>query len=306
MEIYEEFDRQVYWGGITMSDKQIISDVLLQNVDKHIDKLTSNLNENKDGLIDFKEEMKSNLISSITELVEQGQSEKDAYQIAIDRFGKVEQLEKELNSFYKIKKKFVKWILMLAICVGVLSIGIVTFVDVTNIGVISNATNNDIKNIILKNIGNKNDFVTDNMKKELISNVNNNKFIRAIGVSIGNNNVDKLKQNYVFVYPLNTKYDDFGTIATKEGFFNRTFSHEEKFIIPNTDKTINIDINVTQIDYTLYNISYSLFLAYWVLFAVWASINIIYGRRNKLWIIPICLTNLLGYLIYKLYTHYRK
>ena len=289
-----------------MSDKCIINEILLQKVDKYIDKLAFNLNENKDELNDFKEEMKSNLISSITELIQQGKSEQDAYQIAIDRFGKVEHLEKELNSLYNIKKVFIKWLLLLAITIGIIGIGVLIFAEVINVGKINGVTSNDIKNIVLKNIGNEDNFITDNMKKELELKVNQSKNITALGITIGDQNVDKLKRNYIYVYPTNTTYDYYGNIATVKGFFNKSFSMGYKFKIPNTDKTMNIDINLTQINYVLYNVSYSLFLIYWVLFSVWASINIIYSRRNKLWIILVCLTNLLGYAFYKLYVNYRK
>lgn len=289
-----------------MGDKCIINEILLQKVDKYIDKLAFNLNENKDELNDFKEEMKSNLISSIAELIHQGQSEQDAYQIAIERFGKVEYLEKELNSVYNIKKVFVKWLLILSITVGILSIGALIFAEVVNVGKINGTTMNDIKNVILKNIGTQENFITENMKKELALKVSQSKNISALGITIGDNNVDKLRRNYIFVFPTNTMYDYYGNIATVRGFFNKSFSGSEKFKIPNTDKTMCVDINVTQITYALYNVAYSLFLIYWVLFAVWASINIIHSRRNKLWIILVCLINLLGYALYKLHLNYKR
>ena len=86
-------------------DKNLINnEMLLNKVNKYIDKVTYKLDKSTEEVTDYIEEMKSNIISSIQDLTVEGYNDENAFNTAIERFGNIGTIQNELNHFYKTKK----------------------------------------------------------------------------------------------------------------------------------------------------------------------------------------------------------
>lgn len=80
-----------------MSGSKLSADTL-KYIDMFIKKLSTPLDFSPQEKTDFAEELKSNLISSIEELIKQGNTEKEALQIALVRFGDKYSIDEELGN----------------------------------------------------------------------------------------------------------------------------------------------------------------------------------------------------------------
>ncbi|NFD30842.1 hypothetical protein EXN57_09630 [Clostridium botulinum] len=98
----------------------------MKRVDKYIDLVYKNVEGNKEEINIMKQEMKSHLVQSIIELQQEGKSEEESINIAISRFGEVNQIKDELREIYSFHKRFSKNILIAALIV--LFIGTVSLI----------------------------------------------------------------------------------------------------------------------------------------------------------------------------------
>ena len=73
--------------------------------------------------------------------------------------------------------------------------------------------------------------------------------------------------------------------------------------IPTSESSIvvNVAYKIKNISMFYYNFCEGLFLTYWIMFAIWASMNILYDKKDKLWIVLVAFTNIIGYGFYKFY-----
>jgi len=99
----------------------------LELIDKYVDGLCRKMNEPWDEIEDFREEMISNLTSSIRELMADGYSAHQAFKIAKERFGEPKDLEKELEELYRIKKIFARGLLISTTVIGALGALLILF-----------------------------------------------------------------------------------------------------------------------------------------------------------------------------------
>ncbi|MCS4474628.1 permease prefix domain 1-containing protein [Clostridium botulinum] len=89
----------------------------MKRVDKYIDLIYKNVEGNKEEINIMKQEMKSHLVESINELKQEGKSEEESINIAINRFGEVNQIKDQLREIYSFHKRFSKNILIVALIV---------------------------------------------------------------------------------------------------------------------------------------------------------------------------------------------
>ncbi|WP_410514227.1 permease prefix domain 1-containing protein [Paenibacillus sp. BR2-3] len=87
----------------------------MEIVHKYIDRLCNRMNESPKEVEEFREEMSTNLLSSVNDWATRGYSESDALDKALENFGEPSQIETELKALYRIKKVFSGSILKAAI-----------------------------------------------------------------------------------------------------------------------------------------------------------------------------------------------
>ena len=98
----------------------------MERVDRYINSVYKNVEGDKEEINIMKQEMKSHLLQSIIELQQEGRSEEESINIAISRFGEVNQIKNELREIYSFHKRFSKNILIVALIV--LFIGTVSLI----------------------------------------------------------------------------------------------------------------------------------------------------------------------------------
>lgn len=94
----------------------------MKRIDEYVNKIYRNAKGNKKEIEESKEEMKSHLYESVQELVSEGKSEREAISIAIDRFGKEQELSILIKQVFQAQKTFGDRIIQIGIGVFLVSI----------------------------------------------------------------------------------------------------------------------------------------------------------------------------------------
>ncbi|MBZ9614297.1 permease prefix domain 1-containing protein [Clostridium estertheticum] len=256
---------------------------------------------------DFKNEMKANLLSSVDDLLSQGYEEINAVELAIKRFGEVDSIKTEIKEVYKTKYLYAKKLLNITIIVGVLGI-LLSFGG----GIWKNYSVdrpiNDIYSIIEKNMGNGSNPITDNMKNNLKDKVDKSFAIDYVTLQIFDKNDKYINTDtnlkYDYNYAPRMTIDEFGNGRPKTLLRFVAYAQNSKQIeIKGSNKGIIVITETRDIGFMIFQIVPILLLIYWVLFAIWASINSVNNKRSIIWIFVFILLNVVGYLIYYLDGH---
>ncbi|MDT3428455.1 hypothetical protein J2Z22_004047 [Paenibacillus forsythiae] len=112
----------------------------------------------------------------------------------------------------------------------------------------------------------------------------------------------KAPQEYplAYHYPEKSKLDSLNNVPFKEGFFTNTVGTGTYVPIPGTNRAVSIDFGMKLFTDATFMAGVTLLFGYWVLFAVWASMNVYYrGHGKVVWVILFLLFNVLGYGLYK-------
>lgn len=96
----------------------------MKQIDAFVNELYKNASGNNKEVLDLKAEMKSHLIESVYELKSEGKSEKEAVRVAIERFGKENELRSIISELVKTQKVFGKMLLYIGITILLVSIAI--------------------------------------------------------------------------------------------------------------------------------------------------------------------------------------
>lgn len=86
----------------------------MKKIDSYINSIYKDFSEDEKEILDGKQEMKSHLLQSISDIEAEGFSETESIDIAIKRFGDVKQIKDELGKIYNTQKNFLKKILIMA------------------------------------------------------------------------------------------------------------------------------------------------------------------------------------------------
>ncbi|MFA9556418.1 permease prefix domain 1-containing protein [Evansella sp. AB-rgal1] len=125
----------------------------MKPIEEYVNKVYRNMKGNKNEIQDLKNEMKSHLIESVHELKIEGKSEKEAIKIAIDRFGKENELRSLINQVFQTQKTFGKRLLYIGLSIFLLSIIIffITLIPTNQLHEEQIAITNEILEIIPSN-----------------------------------------------------------------------------------------------------------------------------------------------------------
>lgn len=248
-------------------------------VDEYVDKLYKHADPKHPETKELKEETRTHLSESIKELITEGYTEKNAFKMAVERFGGVEQAERIISLMEIRQKSFANVLLK----IGVSSLIVVSFIFV---------------------------FLL------YLGNVQDNDFA-DIGYKVGGS-FEKMSSNEInFLFnkePLILKaslYDDSGSRFNPE---NPNFTYKgKKLWLPDLlkrdiyygtdDFSVSLEVlDVRKIGLLLFIIGFTI---YYVLFTIWGSIELYYRERLKaFWFMVLILFNVFGYMFFLLRTRW--
>ncbi|BDB00989.1 permease prefix domain 1-containing protein [Clostridium botulinum] len=280
----------------------------MKKVDKYIDLVYKNVEGNKEEINIMKQEMKSHLVQSIIELQQEGRSEEESINIAISRFGEVNQIKDELREIYSFHKRFSKNILIVALVV--LFIGTGSLITKSFGYKLTEMTIGSVNNAIRQSDEIPKEEITKLFEKNTKILKFDNKNLKYIAVFKYpkdyklelDRNIEKLeeaKYTYPSMVDLNKEIKRIGYIAnvSEQGGLisdknNNKWSIRIGYIDPNSQWAINNLPNIFII---------GCFVAYWILFGVWATVKAYRTNGyNLAWSISFFIFNIFAYILFKL------
>ncbi|WP_028559120.1 hypothetical protein [Paenibacillus pinihumi] len=271
----------------------------MKRIDEYIDMIYKNAHK-KDSVKDSKEELRNYLVDLVHEEQKKGYTLDESISTAISNFGQVENLQAELTELKYIKKNLAKWLLVLASIIGIISVLFISSYVVWNNHLSKKIISLEFREMYYPS---KQTKIEDNKIKEIVDNQNGG--ITAVSYKITPlNNVSNSKISYK--YPLNVSMDSEGNIQGRT-VGERLFIYDSRIDISTRIQETNeeLDVTILQLKFTptFLNLGILLFFLYWILFSIWAIINMNYKRNvNKKWVLLILIFNFLGYWVYKDFT----
>jgi hypothetical protein len=272
-----------------MTDDVQISKSLNNKVDKFIMNLSSSLSEDKQTVKDFQDEMKTNFITSLLELLKAGHSEHDAFNIAVDRFGDVPQLQIDLTAVFTVRNKVSRSAFIVAI--------ISLFLALVCFGAHKKISE-------YRGISVPNDLLSETKAKV------------DKGISMNENTLDKLLDKYKNRFEFIALYKrENGTKVLKNIYpskfdmdrFREVTEVDQNFLTIYCDTPekeqydVVIGFHPIYIPFDEISIGIGLFITYWISFGIWATTKTHYSNRFNLgWGILFFIFNILGYGLFAL------
>ncbi|MFD1178414.1 permease prefix domain 1-containing protein [Paenibacillus puldeungensis] len=291
-----------------------------QKIEVYIGQLCHGMVGTSNEINEFRDEMTSNLLSSVEELVGQGETEEQAVRIAIDRFGELRSVKEELKQIYKIRHSFSVGILTMALTLlvlAVLSFGV--FIGIWDEWLCDKYAK-DAYHLVKKEIAvSTNETVSKNLDNKIAKWVKGHWGVNGVAVVAYDGAeskvqipskvmyaVDKDTEQYLMHWA-NLVPDDstFTGISKKSTFFmweyvNSYGHHPNSGDYDPKEYPFIVHIAMNYFNYTFfYSFGYCTLAGYWLMFALWASMNVYYDGRGKVhWIIIFAALNIVGYLFY--------
>lgn len=230
----------------------------MDKLDRYINSVCKNLKGRNEEIIVIRQEMKNHLLQSIEELKKQGKSQDESIDIAINRFGQVDILKKQLRQVYTIEKSFSRKINNMAfilLIIGVMFLIFQNFIKY-NSSYIDTKILYDVQNIIKSN----NDVSSG--KLETLFKENNNKFkfynkeLKYIAVFKyppnynGNMDIDSFK-DAKSIYP---SYAQLNNDLKRIGYISNAWSDKE-YLTTNNKWYISVHYIKPRIQWLQYGIN---------------------------------------------------
>ncbi|WP_121614251.1 permease prefix domain 1-containing protein [Mesobacillus foraminis] len=262
----------------------------MKQIETFVESVYSNTSGSRKEIKELKSEMISHLTEAVHELKLEGKSEKEAIEIAIERFGGELEIQSIISGLFEVQRTFAKKILYVAI--AFLLTGIVTFGLIYLNEVKKELLREDlVMSTILNRLGESKDI--DKVKGYMQELVEKSPAIYDISLwdhekifsASSNEEFQKIKPEFLVrkdVFTTNSNV----VVTTGYSLGNNIWN-----------------VNLTYISYRPLadNILLLGILIYWVLFTIWAIINVYHQRRLNIgWIIVFALFNIAGYFIYHL------
>jgi hypothetical protein len=270
-------------------------------IHKYVDRLCKKMNESPQEVEEFREEMIINLISSVSYWETKGLGESEAVNKALNSFGEPQEIETELRTLYRIKNVFSGNILKSSIAMlfcGVIILGwFLYWNEVRHYDVAEEAFA-----IVKQRVGTPEKPINDTMVQELEEFIDKSTSITGVVLRIQEDR-SKAPQDYPVQYkfPENLRLDKLNNIPNNEYIFTYIVPSGTQVLIPDTNIAISIDVGIHLFKDTTFMIGVILLFGYWILFAIWASMNIYYkGHGRTLWVVLFLLLNVVGYGLYLL------
>lgn len=263
---------------------------MVKQIESYVDEVYHSVGGNKKEIEELKAEMKNHLIEAVHELKSEGKSEKEAINIAIERFGGEQELRTVVRQLFNAQKVFARWMLYLAIAVFLFTVttfGIIRLIEEEN------AKENSIVASDIFSVLKGKAAISKDMEEEIKSLVQEADQISKVEIY---NVSDVANNNLIFDYVRDAKPD----YRYEQKVWNPTWLKANFFPYGNSDgKQWYVDMETRHIGDLMAIILFSGIAIYLTLFTIWATINAYhYKRLNVGWIFVFALFNVIGYLIY--------
>ncbi|PWA09236.1 hypothetical protein DCC39_13280 [Pueribacillus theae] len=260
----------------------------MKPIDLFVDEVYQNVGGNKKEIEELKAEMKSHLLEAVHELKSEGKSEKEAINIAIERFGGEKEMRSVVGQLFKIQKTFAKWMLYVALTFLLISfIGYGSFVYLENT---QQREAYQFSEQIINSLGNT---ITEQNKTDIREIVES--YENITGVTVSAVEVRDYGNDSEHV---SRKHEEPDFSFREKPIFNFFLNYRSDGMINDNWEVMVESKSYALTGYLLLNLSVCV---YWVLFTIWAIINAYHHRRlNAGWGIVFALLNVVGYLIYVL------
>lgn len=278
----------------------ILNDQIKTRIHKAVDILCHKLNEPHEIVNDFREEMTTNIMASVQELVQSGYSTEEAVAVAIERFGTPQNLVAELSELYRIRKVFAKGLLTVALLIGILGILCVSFYFIWNNALAPNGINR-VSQQVQQNImiGNDQNTISEGIKPVLQKSIDGNPYLMGVGIRVITSDSPS-RSPFQYVYPQSVDWLEVNGIFLNDfGYFTYGVPTERVWEIPGTNKQLFTQFLERRCTPDDLKIGQSFLFLYWGLFAAWGIMNVYYNRNFKMrWAFLIIFFNVIGYLVY--------
>ncbi|WP_407081799.1 permease prefix domain 1-containing protein [Psychrobacillus antarcticus] len=223
--------------------------------------------------------MKSHLLEAVYELKEEGKSEQEAIEIAIERFGGEKEMRSVVEQLFKAQKTFAKRVLYTAIAFLLISIVIFSIVisnEKSNLN-----QSNQVASRFLNSLGD-NEGIPKQIETDIQEIVQSSG--RITGISIYDD--EKLFSSNKHVEPIYSFREELSfNIWNNTGFLTYKGYGE-------SNTTWHVSIESKSYEGTAVILLLVGIVVYWTLFTIWATINAYHHRRLKVgWIIVFTLLN---------------
>lgn len=295
-------------------------DFARKNIIRYVNRICRKMDVPASERKEFCEEITSNLLSSVEELMIEGHSEQEAVKIATEQFGELHNIETELKQVYKFKRGFARGVLrsaMVCLMLGIVFLGgIIAVWD----DWLSETYPQDLFNFVNKEMFNPvyygelpKGMSFEEAKRQRIFDELEKKVDRTWGVDGVRVVINEQGEAKNFTYAendlarnlLNSK----DLLGDDQNPWLWTSVRMQNPFTLDKDSLDNYEVYVT-VKYFKYDLFFvsgiMLLIGFWLLFAVWATINVYaQGNGHLAWIVVFIMFNVLGYFIYRTYRNRR-
>lgn len=264
----------------------------MKQVDKYIKTAFRYTQGDVTEIEDCKLEMKNHLLESIYELKKLGLSDKEAFNIAIDRFGGMETMSFVARQLFHVQRIFAKRILLIAVVTAVL-----TCLLALMLWRMDTQQKND-NQLLAQSIYStiiKQSISSDETKAAIQKQLEEQPYI--VNAKIYPTIEQTSENGTTEILPINYEVPDYYYDSQKKAPDWRSVLHGYHF----NDSSWLITFDVMRwFAFVPIILSFG-YAIYATLFTVWATINVYHHQRLKIyWIVLFAITNIIGYSIYLL------
>lgn len=271
----------------------------MKQIEVFVDSVYRNVGGNKKEIQELKTEMKNHLLEAVHELKAEGKTEREAIDIAIERFGGEREMRAIVGQLFKAQKTFAQWILYCAVTFLVLSLSIFSFLwqnaesDASELSDIATQISDELEN---------KEVITQEMEAEIERLVESTDQISVVKIF----NVTDLKIDAT----TGKGYENvFNYVKQAQPDYQYTREHlwAPEWLLPDFypygtgDDQWYVDMEHRSFgDFAALILLVGVAI-YWTLFSIWTIINAYHNKRLNIgWVLAFIIFNVLGYLVYKL------
>ncbi|MFB9327674.1 permease prefix domain 1-containing protein [Paenibacillus aurantiacus] len=295
--------------------EQPISPQTSARISAYVERISRRINEPKAVVADFREEMTTNLMSSLRELIREGYPEKQAIRQAIARFGDSQDVTKELKQHYRLKWRHSAAVL--AVCFAALLASTVILgglIGFWNERMVDKYTQ-EFHHIAEKEFTTPlNLSFSAELKRELAEWADRQWGVYGVAITNGPAFTKEPYNPILYVHGKDTETTRYLNDLLRESRLSSTphrtflvhmivssyYSGQETGKVDLSRANYTVHVAMRYFNYTFfYTLGIVLFLCYWLVFALWASAKAYADKRGSLYIILLfAALNVIGYSIY--------
>lgn len=246
----------------------VIDQIILDKINTFVKRNLSKIYINSESSDEFADEIKSNLIDSIRDLIGKGYSQEDALSVTLKRFGKPKDIKHELRQFFQFHSFKARWLLKTSIVTALLAIMIIFGMGIWNKISISTGPQKIFNIVQNLNMGSG---ISEEKKQEIRANVDKNFLVDKVEIYAN--------KQVVLLYP-SSGYKD-RIFPSLLSLVTHTYDNEKEYGIPNSNEIYRI--NVTAKSFKIH-LPVIILIAAIIMFFICVILNISYVIRQPIWI----------------------